>query len=397
MMAGFLVSRAALSIAMIVFGISTLRDVHPREWLKQKWWLLAVGWVGMYAVSYFWSADAGYWKDRLEVKLPIVLLPLAFSFLPAFSQRQLKIFTGAMAAILLASIGYTAVLVLRDPGFYIQQYDYSQVLPVLAKKDHIRYSLSLSLFVVWCAYYWPRLGSTGMKWYIGLSMLVIVIFLHILAARTGLLALYLFFLVWVLYGGMKKSKWYAAGLLVLMIGGMLAAVTYVPTLKQRIGYVSYSYIMYKKGERSGIYSDIGRIISYDVAGTIIKQHPVAGVGAGDILNEMKTVYRQEFPDVDEAHILLPHNQFLIVMLAGGIPALILFLAWLFAPLGLLRRNRKSIFFLSTWLMLLLVLMVEPALEVQFGVFVYLFFLLWQRHALLHDDDSERNNFNKSLE
>ena len=76
MLLGFFVSRALLSVGMMLFGLNGLIGVHPKQWLKQKWWLLGVLWVGMYLLSYFWSGDIGYWHTRCEVKLPILLLPL---------------------------------------------------------------------------------------------------------------------------------------------------------------------------------------------------------------------------------------------------------------------------------------------------------------------------------
>ena len=68
-------------------------------------------------------------------------------------------------------------------------------------------------------------------------------------------------------------------------------------------------------------------------------------------------------------------------MAVGIPATILFILWIAAPLRLIRRNRAGVYFLLTWLMLLVPLMVDLFLEVQFGVAVYLIFLLWQRKAI----------------
>jgi hypothetical protein len=85
--------------------------------------------------------------------------------------------------------------------------------------------------------------------------------------------------------------------------------------------------------------------------------------------------------VQQQDILLPHNQFLIVALGCGVPALLVFTLWVFMPLRQLRRNRASFFFLMVWLILFLQLAIEPVFEVQYGVFVYLFFLLLFRKQL----------------
>ena len=126
---------------------------------------------------------------------------------------------------------------------------------------------------------------------------------------------------------------------------------------------------------------MGRLISYRLAVDIIKAHPFNGVGAGDMQQEMEKGYMAKYPQVPAEYRLIPHNQFLIVCLGCGIPALVLFSVWAFFPATWGRGAKGRFFLLVTWLSLLLALMVEPMLEVQFGVFVFLFFLLWQRHTL----------------
>jgi hypothetical protein len=98
MFAGFLASRALLSISMFVFGINAIRDVPPRQWLRQRWWLLGLCWVAMYAVSWLWSEDKGTWSNHLQTKLPFLLLPLAFAYQPRFSAQQMRLLTVSLAA-----------------------------------------------------------------------------------------------------------------------------------------------------------------------------------------------------------------------------------------------------------------------------------------------------------
>jgi O-antigen ligase len=381
MMLGFLVSRALLSGAVFLFGINALWNVPPRAWLKQKWWLVGVAWVALFALSYLWSDDKAYWGQRLEVKLPVLLLPLAFSQLPAFSLKQLKIFTIVTALLLLAGAAYSASFVVNNVDYYINQYQTSHVLPVPAEGDHIRFSMCIALFIIWCVYLWPRFDSTILKWFIGMAIVLLAAYLHLLAARTGLAMLYVFIVLWAIYYGWKKSK--LAGLSIILLLFLLGyvAVHYVPTLENRIGYFSYTYILYQKGEMSAIYGDMNRLISYDIAGTLIRSHPLTGVGAGDMLHEMAKGYAVQHPGAPPEQVILPHNEFLIIMLGAGLPALLLFVVWIFAPLRAVKKNREGFFFLTVWLVLLLPLLVEPLLEIQYGLFVYLFFLLWQWHAL----------------
>src|SRR5690348_10971879 len=102
MVIGFLASPAILSISMMIYGVNGLWGVHPRRWIKDKWWLLGVAWVAFYAISYFWSENKASWGISVQVKLPFLLLPLAFAYTPRFSAKQIRILTLWIGLILLA-------------------------------------------------------------------------------------------------------------------------------------------------------------------------------------------------------------------------------------------------------------------------------------------------------
>jgi O-antigen ligase len=171
---------------------------------------------------------------------------------------------------------------------------------------------------------------------------------------------------------------------------LLLAIKIMPTFAERANYIGFSYYMFKIGDRSGNYGDNNRLMSYVLAADLIKQHPVLGVGTGDMQARMDSAYAAKYPTVPINARLLPHNQFLIVGLGCGIPAMLVFAVWVFMPLSRLRRNRESFFFFIVWVILFLQLMVEPVLEVQLGVFVYLFFLLLQQHQLPPVDNTPIN-------
>ncbi len=381
-MLGFLFPPAMLSIFTFLFGVNAIRDVHPRRWLKDKWWLLGVAWVAIYALTYFWSHDKANWGDRLQTKLAFLLLPLAFHFLPRFTARQLQWITVIFAVMFVGSACYSLSFLIRDPAYYLKEYRFSGVLPTLPKRDHIRSSLSMTLFVIWAIYTWPSLKGSVVKWFTGISIAIVVIFLHILAAKSGLVALYLFLAGVSIY--MLFSKRMLAGIIVIISVPLLLmlAMKYVPTFKERKDYIVYSYYMLVHGDKSGNYGDNNRLMSYKLAADLIKQHPLIGVGTGDIQSHMDSSYARTYPDVPPTARLVPHNQFLIVALGCGIPAMVLFAIWVFMPLAALCRNRRSFFFFMVWLILFMQLMIEPVFEVQLGVFVYLFFLLLQKHEMV---------------
>ncbi len=381
MLVGFLSSRVVLTLFTMGFGIAGLWGVHPKKWFRDKWWLLGISWILFYVISYFWTVDKHNWSYRFDVKLPILLLPLAFTLLPAFSKRQLTFFTVIASGIFVASAVYSLSFFIVDPAFYAEQYVYSHVLPTLAYGDHIRYSLAVALFIIWSVYYLPRIEHKGAKWWVIIAAIFLSVYLHILAARTGLVIWYLFVALWSLRLLFTQSLLKGIAVIALLVIGSTLAVRYIPTLEKRVWYIKHTYELYRKGDMASGYSDMGRLISYDIATDKIKQNLFTGVGAGDMLTEMNSGYDVKYPDVPAEYRLLPHNQFLIVCLGCGMVAFALFVAWVCYPLRWVKRTRDGFFLFTVWLSLLLALLVEPMLEVQLGVFVYLFFLLWQRHAM----------------
>ncbi len=379
MIVGLLFSRALLSMAMVAFVLNAIRDVHPRYWFRQRWWWLGFAWVAMYGLSYFWSHDIPMWAERFQVKLPILIFPFAFACMPKLSSRQLQAFTIGVALLFLGGAAYSVYPLIGNVSHFVDQYAYSHLLPTPAKNDHIVFSLSVTAFIIWCVYIFPYLSKGLARWFIGIVVVLLSVYLHVLAARTGLFLWYVFILAWAIYMGVKKSRWLGIGIIAALLSFFALAFSYIPTFQMRLGYMSYMFIAYNQGEMSANYSDMGRWISYDLAIKAISRHPMTGVGAGDMLDTMRAGYAKWYPDTTEEQVLLPHNQFMVVALACGIPAALIFTIWVFMPLTWLRRQRGAFFFYIIWQILFVELMINPVLEIQFGVFVYLFFLLWQGH------------------
>ena len=381
MFAGFLCSRSIASVGMMLFAANAVRDINPRKWITQKWWLLGVVWVGMYLLSWFWSANKDEWYTLCQTKLPFLVLPLAFGFLKPWTKNELRVYTILLTGCMLLGACYSLSFFLRDTEGFIHGYKYSHTLPTPAYNDHISFSTAVAACIAWGCYSWRLWESRIARILLGLALAFLSYYLYLLAAKTGLLALLVFSVAIVIYY-VATGHWKKGIVLLLVIAGSVyGAYRCVPTFRERIGYMSYTWLMFRQGERTGLYSDMGRIISYDIAGKLVKEHPVIGVGAGDMLDEMNNGYNRWYPQVAPQLRLIPHNQFLTVALGIGIPAMLLFTVWIVLPLRRVRRTREGAFFIATWVMLLVPLFTDPFLEVQFGVFVYLFFLLMQRSVL----------------
>lgn len=281
----------------------------------------------------------------------------------------------------MAGAVYSISLLLNDYEYYISEYKYAHLFPTPVRNDYIRFSLSIALFFVWSFYAFPLLENRITKWAIGIIILLLFAYIHILAAKSGLISAYLFLIAWCIYVSIAQKKLIGLITLFLLAATLFAGIRFVPTLKKRFDYIDASWHMLRNNDKSGNYGDINRLQSYNVALKLIKKNPWLGVGVGNMEKAMDNGYETWYPEVIPENRLLPHNQFLIVSLGCGIPGLVALLVWLFYALTQLRKNRESFFFFMTWLLLIIQLLIEPAFEIQFGVFVFLFFFLLQWHTL----------------
>lgn len=381
MLVGFFVSRFLLSCGIVLFGTNALIGVHPKEWIKQKWWLLGVAWIFIYAVSGLWSSNIESWLSAVTVKMPILLLPLSFAFLPAFTHKQVRILTVSSALIFLATIGYSISFLVADPGYYIEQYRFSKVLPTVAGEDYIRYSLSIALFIIWCLFFLNNVRHAASRWLLRITIVVLAIYLHIIAVKTGILVLYLFVFLSAVYTIFKRRALMGLAILALIAVFAIGGYKYVPTFERKVDYLEYSWKVFKEGNYDSDYSDIGRLISYDVALKQLPDNWICGTGIGDMHDVMRKGYEKWYPGVPPFQQHMPHNQFLIVALGCGIPALVLFLVWVFYPFRWVTRTRDGFYMFAIWFLMFIPLMTEPFLELQQGIYVYLFFMLIFTHQV----------------
>jgi len=392
MLFGFVAgAQAMLSISMMLLGLTGIWGVPLKRWQHQHWWLLGLPWILICALSWFWSENKTLWVTLLQIKLPFLLLPLAFSFLPAFSARQLRIFTLLLFAATFCGMGYSVAAYLKDAGGYLSEYKYARLIPAPADGDHIRFSMMVALSVCWGCWMWPNLSKKWMRTLLGIALLLSFFYLHLLAAKTGLLMLYLFFLAFVIYLlTQKKHRLKGLALLLIAVAGVGLAYYLMPTFRERIGYTVYSIWEFRQGQRSGDYSDIGRIISYDIWLRLIQDFPMMGVGMGDILSAMSMGYDRWYPHIPAVQRLIPHNELMAISLGAGVPAALFFVVWLLQPFTGNQKGRDAFFFLAAWLMLFAALQTDAMLEVQYGVFVFLFFLCWFWHTLVRPSLKSQN-------
>ncbi|NBC05699.1 MAG: hypothetical protein GVY26_00720 [Bacteroidetes bacterium] len=317
--------------------------------------------------------DYTYWLARLRIKLPFLGLPLVFLGHPPLERKALL---GLLYFLLLLML-LTAVGVSLN---YAMHYEEVQEMlkkgqPMPTPRNHIRYSLILAFSIIGGGYLFQQGYYLKYRWErFGLLVVTILLFLfiHLLSVRSGLLALYLALGVLCLRYIMVSRRYILGGLaLVLLCSLPILAYWLVPSFQAKIAYMRWSLEKYREGA-GDVYADPGRIVSWQIGWDIHREHPIFGIGYGNIRAEVERRFEQEYPGRPQA--LLPHNQFLFVLAASGWIGLAIFAFAYFFPL-LYRHNFRHPLMLGFYAIATAAFAIEHTIENAMGVGFYVFFLL----------------------
>lgn len=327
------------------------------------------------ALSYFWSYNTTFWASQTRIRIPFFVLSWAFANLPLLTARQYKSVLYVLVwnmVILCIGVGINLLL---NYDAIIDALNHGR--PVPAPRNHIRFNLLLATAILVGGWLWQQRFVWRYAWerrLLGVAVLFMFAFIHILSVRSGLVALYSALLFTVGYVIVRTGRW-QLGVAAL---GLVAAAPFVayktmPSLRQRISYMVYDWEKYRQND-GGEYSDSQRWVSLEIGVRLWKQHPVLGIGAGDLPMEVQRVANDHFPSYS-IEPRLPHNQFLYILTGTGLLGLAMsVIAWL-APFTL-QSARRFYLFLVFQVMIFVSFLVEYTLETAIGVAYYLFFTLW---------------------
>lgn len=359
--AGLLYSRALLSVGSISIVLPLLLQLRA-----YKYWLIGgLLLILPVVISLIWTTHTDLLWRSVEVKLPLLSIGLAFAAV-SLNKRQLLQLIWVMHGFLLSAIVYTLVQYAADPAAINASYQFAKVMPVPMDSDHIRLSWWMVLCMLALLYSVHQLASMQQRYIAYAVVAVETIFLHFLAAKTGLLALYLAAGVWIVQALLQKTyRIQAVQLLVFLIFIAVAAYAFLPTLQMRVQYVLYDLSHYTNGIFQQGSSDGARVLSWKAGWAIGSENPLLGVGFGDIRTAIDAWHQQYFPHTLQAERFLPTNQWVIYFAGAGL------LGVLSCTLGLIFLLRQLSFrYLPAILVLVLPLITDDSLEGQFGVVIF---------------------------
>ena len=343
-----------------------------RENRRSRTLLMALLYI-MYIVGMFYSDNTQYGWFDLEIKLSLLIFPMVFATTPPgiFSQAKIRIllmtFVGGCLAGALLFLGH-AWRSGGEDAYYYSNFSWYFHPSYLA----MYYNFAMAVTAFYLAASWEKLTVL-----IKSAGLVILIFLEfsifLLSSKAGLLVLALSQLLFVAALVMKRRSWrtiilLTAGMIILFAG--LSKVC--PYAFYRISRANEMISQPHTVDSDPTDGTVARKEIWKVSIELIREHPVFGVGTGDVKDELVAAYQQHglVPVVKKR--LNAHNQYLQTFVAIGIPGFGLLICMLCIPALLSLRQRNYLFFLFI-LNFAVNILFESMLENQAGVVFYAFF------------------------
>ncbi|TDN39038.1 hypothetical protein A8B98_21330 [Hymenobacter sp. UV11] len=266
---------------------------------------------------------------------------------------------------------------------------YLQSKVMLTKPDHIRFSLLVSMAVLSgvVMVFSNKLAPKMRQVVIGAAVLLFL-FKHLLAVRSGIVTMYAAGLLWLGWLGWQMGRWrlaFAGAALVAALG--IACVLFFPTLQNKIINTRTDTEQLDSAQAANNFSVTARVYSYQVAWITVREHPILSVSKVKLQEAMAQQYSYRFPEINPDRYVLPHNQFIYNLAAYGVIGLLLFTLGFYYPL-LAAIRQRNILLMIIYLIVSISFVVEYTLESNIEVIVGLFFILLASTPTCTEEGSE---------
>lgn len=384
MLTGLLFSRAILSSGLIVFVVVSLFHRYLSVQLKVFFsspllWSMSLLFL-LPLISGLWSHDLHHWAQILRIKLPLLLLPFCF----ATRNNDLTFKEWERIAFVFLILIFAGTCQSLWPYFQHESlihagYLRAHTIETPLGDDHVRFSLIVAIAIFTCEFLLIEKRKEYEKWLVVVlvvTLVIFVVYLHVLAVRTGLTCFYLgslLLIIWLVWQKGRDSRYLLLSILILLLP-VIAYLT-LPTFKNRVSYLKYDLSFVQKDVYVPGSNDGNRIASIKGGWQLLSERPLTGVGFGDIKNKIDSFYYKNYPQMKESDRILPSSEWLVYGAGNGWPGFILFSFVMLVPWSI-KELRGDMFWLILSLSIPMSYLFDIGLEVQYGIFVHAFFLLW---------------------
>ena len=158
-------------------------------------------------ITWFWTDDKNMWTHFIRIKLPMFLFPIAFAGNWQLSSKQWRSIAYSFLILVFAGCCWSLWQYAQNIHAIHEQYLRAKVFSTPLENDHVRFSLMVCIAII-CSVLLMMEYIPKSKWLpLAVLCVVLIIYLHLLSARTGLISLYIFLLLAFFYLLLKLSRY----------------------------------------------------------------------------------------------------------------------------------------------------------------------------------------------
>ncbi len=338
----FTARRALISLAPVVVllaaGLNQHRAAAWRAYWRNPVALVPAALYGWLLLSGFITEDLAEWRHQLFRQLLLLVVPLALALAPPLPARLLGRVAGWWLAMGTAVAVATLTYFFQHRAAVEESISRSKTLTPVTGVGHIYFGVMLAL----CTLYGLEMACSGRlgsgrsarrwRWAAGGAAVICAATMHLLAYRTGLVALYGALAVTVVRTLIGRRQVLLGTLMVAGLVGLPVAAYYgLPSVRARVAQTRHDLLRFRSGADINEYSLSQRLAAWATAGTLVREHWGVGVGQADVKHAMAAQYARRSFGLRPENQILPHNQYLQYLLGGGVGTLALLLVLLLLP------------------------------------------------------------------
>ena len=361
-LAGIHFSPAIASIGFLLIALIGVWQLIELRQLKQliPYALLALVLLSLDAVN---EVGINNTLQKLQLYLPWLLLPamiISFNHYRRVWMKYIMFWILPSVWIILASIGYF----IYDYEFYSLMVLESKPIPLYSEVYHIEFSflVTIQIFLLLIALKDKSVVKLGGQKFLWILWAILVLGIHILSTRTGLLA----FWIGIAYLGyrQRKSIEVKSRFVLIAIVALISSIIFIPTLKNRIVNTWEDLSAVVNGDDLNNKSFGQRWEAWNAASATWAENFLTGVGSSNLNEAMRQGYIQNKTDLKTTNQISPHNQYLQWAIEFGLLGLI---SWLLSVIWILKKSSTNQSWAGLLIMGLVACVFESLFERQAGM------------------------------
>ncbi len=318
------------------------------------------------------------YSQLIVMQLPLIFIPFGLASANSLKPGQKDIiFATLVCAGTIAGIASFINYIVYFKEIQ-ERITHSKPIPIVTGINHIYYSVLLA-FSAGILQWYIFIKGIQKAFYKGVAwavLIVIVILLHTISARTGMFCFYAEAGVSILWLIFRAKKIVLGFCIAIGLGVMAYAATkIIPSEKNRFENTQLDLHKYESGDNINHYSLSMRFEALKAGWGVFEKNMLTGVGPANVTSAMDAQYTLENSELITINRIKPHNEFLYALVSMGIIGFAALCFMMFFPVfnGAVFRNYIFLMFI---VVCLAAFQVEYLLERQVGItFFCLFYIL----------------------